>query len=97
MNKWNKYTVNIGNVKQKTSVIVKYESTIPLAIQHVSPGCTECTKFMDYKDNILTVKYFAPELSRHLMGKPQVINKGLTVYYEDGTKDELKFVGFLTR
>ena len=97
MNKWNKYTVNIGNVKQKTAVIVKYGSTIPLAIQHVSPGCTGCTKFIDYKDNTLTIKYDAPEFPKHILKSESIINKEITVYYEDGTSDKLKFVGILNR
>ena len=51
MNNWKNYTVNIGYVKQNTSVEVKFESNIPLKIQHISPGCASCTKFIDYEDD----------------------------------------------
>ena len=97
MNNWKNYTVNIGHVKQNTSKTFTFESIKPLDISRVQPSCGSCTKFLDYKDNILTIKYDALMYPVHLTSKEQVINKGLTVYYEDGTKDELKFVGFLTR
>ena len=97
MNNWKNYTVNIGYVKQNTSVEVKFESNIPLKIQHISPGCASCTKFIDYKDNILTFKYIATEFPKHLDVKDIVINKGATIYYEDDTSEELKFVGFLKK
>ena len=54
MNNWKNYTVNIGYIKQNTSIDVKFESTRHLDIQHISPKCGSCTKFLDYKDNILT-------------------------------------------
>ena len=97
MNNWKNYTVNIGHVKQNTSTDVKFESTRHLDIQHISPKCGSCTKFIDYKDNILTFKYIAPEFPKHLDVKDIVINKGATIYYEDDTSEELKFVGFLKR
>ena len=97
MNNWKNYTVNIGNVKQNTSIDVKFESTRYLDIQHISPKCGSCTKFIDYKDNILTFKYTAPSFPIHLNTKETIINKGATIYYEDGTSEELKFVGFLKR
>lgn len=97
MNNWKNYTVNIGHVKQNTSINVKFESTRYLDIQHISPKCGSCTKFIDYKDNILTLKYIAPEFPKHLDVKDIVINKGATIYYEDDTSEELKFVGFLKK
>lgn len=97
MNNWKNYTVNIGYVKQNTSKTFTFESIKPLDISRVQPSCGSCTKFLDYKDNILTIKYDAPIYPVHLTTKEQVVNKNLTVYYEDGSKDELKFVGFLTK
>ena len=97
MNNWKNYTVNIGTVKQNTSVEVKFESTRHLDIQHISPHCGSCTKFLDYKDNILTFKYTASSYPVHLKNDQSVISKGTTVYYEDGTPEELKFVGFLKK
>ena len=97
MNNWKNYTVNIGHVKQNTSVEVKFESNGYLDIQHISPKCGSCTKFIDYKDNILTFKYTASSYPVHLGGKETVINKGATIYYTDGSSEELKFVGFLKR
>ena len=97
MNNWKNYTVNIGYVKQNTSVEVKFESNIPLKIQHISPGCASCTKFLDYKDNILTFKYTAPSFPIHLNTREAVISKGATIYYADGSSEELKFVGFLKK
>ena len=97
MNNWKNYTVNIGYIKQNTSTDLKFESTRHLDIQHISPHCGSCTKFIDYKDNILTFKYIAPEFPKHLDVKDIVINKGATIYYEDDTSEELKFVGFLKK
>ena len=97
MNNWKNYTVNIGYVKQNTSKEVKFESHRPLEISRVQPSCGSCTKFIDYKDNILTIRYDAPMYPVHLTNKESVINKNITVYYEDGTEDVLKFVGFLTK
>ena len=43
------------------------------------------------------MRYEAPEFPRHLLGeKHSIIDKTVTVYYNDGTYDILKFVGFLT-
>lgn len=97
MNNWKNYTVNIGHVKQNTSKTLTFESNKILDISRVQPSCGSCTKFIDYKDNILTIKYDAPMYPVHLTNKEQVINKNVTVYYEDSSKDELKFVGFLTK
>ena len=97
MKNWKNYTVNIGTVKQNTSVEVKFESTRPLDIQHISPHCGSCTKFIDYKDNVLTFKYTASSFPLHLNTKEAVISKGATVYYTDGSSEELKFVGFLKK
>ena len=97
MKNWKNYTVNIGTVKQNTSVEVKFESTRPLDIQHISPHCGSCTKFIDYKDNVLTFKYTASSFPLHLNTKEAVISKGATVYYTDGSSEELKFIGFLKK
>ena len=97
MNNWKNYTINIGYVKQKSSKIFTFTSTLPLEIFRVEPGCGGCTKFIDYKDNILTIKYDAPEFPKHILKNELIINKEITVYYEDGTSDKLKFVGFLNR
>ena len=97
MNNWKNYTVNIGNVEQNKSKTFTFTSNIPLEISRVQPECASCTKFIDYKDNVLTIKYSAPMFPIHLPSKEQVINKEVTVYYEDGTQDKLKFVGFLKK
>ena len=97
MNNWKNYTVNIGYIKQNTSIDVKFESTRHLDIQHISPKCGSCTKFLDYKDNILTFRYTATSFPIHLNTKEAVISKGVTIYYTDGSSEELKFVGFLKK
>ena len=97
MNNWKNYTINLGNVKANSSTQVKFESNLPLEISRVSPDCASCTKFLDYKDNILTLKFDAPTFPLHLQEPVSVIDKGVTVYYEDGSTDRLKFVGFLKR
>ena len=97
MNNWKNYTVNIGHIKQDTSKIITFESNKELDISTVQPSCSSCTKFIDYKDNILTIKYDAPMYPVHLNTIEQVINKEIEVYYNDGTQDKLKFVGFLKR
>ncbi len=96
MNNWKAFTKNIGQVKQNTRKEVSFESSQPLEISRVEPGCSSCTKFLDYKDNILTLRYEAGSFPVHLKSAGQaVINKSVTVYYENGGHDVLKFVGFL--
>lgn len=97
MNNWKNYTVNLGYVKQKSSKIFTFTSTLPLEISRVEPACGGCTKFIDYKDNILTIKYDAPEFPKHILKSESIIDKEITVFYEDGTSDKLKFVGILKR
>ena len=96
MNNWKNYTVNIGYIKQNTSTDDKFESNGHLDIQHISPKCGSCTKFLDYKDNILTFKYTAPSFPVTIP-REAVISKGATIYYTDGSSEELKFVGFLKK
>lgn len=98
MSNWKETTINIGYVKQKSNRILKFESNSPVLVQHVSPSCTSCTKFIDYKDNILTLRYEAPEFPKHLVNERFApIQKYVTVYYEDGTREQLNFNGFLTK
>lgn len=97
MKNWKNYTINLGYVKQKTNTTIKFYSLLPLDISTVQPGCSSCTKFLDYKDNILSLKYTAPEFPKHLVKSETIINKEVTVYYNDGTSDVLKFVGILKR
>lgn len=95
MGKWKNYTVNIGNVVANTSKIIKFESNESLDISSIQPGCSSCTKVIEYKDNILTVKFDAPSFPVHLLGKDSVIDKFIDVYYTDDTSERLRFVGFL--
>lgn len=97
MKNWKNLTTNIGFVKQKTSKIFTFTSLVPLDISRVQPGCPDCTKFIDYKDNTLTIKYNAPEFPKHIVKSESAISKEITVYYENGTSDKLKFVGILKR
>ena len=97
MKNWKNYTINIGYTKQKTNKTFSFTSLLPLDISRVQPGCPDCTKFIDYKDNILTMKYSAPEFPRHIVKSESIINKEITVFYEDGNSDKLKFVGILKR
>ena len=38
-----------------------------------------------------------PEFPKHILKSESIINKEITVFYEDGTSDKLKFVGILKR
>lgn len=95
MRNWKNYTINIGNVVANTSRTIKFESEHPLDISSIQPGCSSCTKVVEYKDNVLTVKYDAPSFPVHLLGKEAVIDKFIDVYYTDGIQERLKFIGFL--
>ena len=97
MKNWKNYTVNLGYVKQKSSKTFTFTSTVPLEISRVQPECPDCTKFIDYKDNTLTMKYDSPEFPKHILKSESIINKEIAVFYEDGTSDKLKFVGILKR
>lgn len=97
MKNWKETTVNLGSVKQNTTKIIKFESTRLLDIVSVTPGCPGCTKFVDYKDNILTIKYTADSVPKHLKNEGSTINKTVTIQYEDHTEETLSFIGFLKR
>ena len=95
MKNWKETTINLGSVKQNTTKIITFESTRLLDIVSVTPGCPGCTKFVDYKDNLLTIKYIADSIPKHLRGEGATINKIVTIQYEDHTEEVLRFIGFL--
>ena len=96
MSNWEEKTKHLGQIKPNKTIQVKFKSKFPLSIDSVIPGCTSCTKFIDYKDNVLTLN-FTPSSPKHLSTKLLPITKSVTVYYEDGTSEELKFTATLNR
>lgn len=98
-NNWENYVVNIGNVKQKTTHLIKFKSLHHLDIDRVALSCTSCTKFIDYEKNELTLQYKGDEFPKHLMSTEDTIpiEKWVTIYYKNGLKDELRFIGTLRK
>ena len=47
---WKSYTIDLGTIKQNSRHTLVYESTKPLDIYKISPGCTQCTKIDGYSD-----------------------------------------------
>ena len=97
MSKWKETIVNLGKIKEGSVRMIKYESLYPLDIDHVSPSCASCSSFIDYKNNILTIRFTAPQVSRHLRTTVQSVSKGATVYYDDGTSDYLEFKAIIKK
>ena len=96
MNNWKSNIINLGSLKPNSTVYVKFESNIPLDIARVEPECLACTKFIDYKDNILTLSLKVSD-PKHLSYTHLPLSKSATVYYNDGTSDTLKFVGVIKK
>jgi len=97
--RWKYYTINIGEVKQKTKQQIIFESSEDLDISTVSFGCSICTKFIDYKDKKLTIQYTVEDYPRHLIGfdsKP-IIDKRITVHLNNGESDTLRILGNIKR
>lgn len=90
---WKRYTINLGTIKQNTKHTLEYESTRPLDIYKVSPGCTQCTKIKGYSNNKLTAVYSVSNLPIQLRNNPgyQNVRKVIVVTYQDGSKDILSF------
>ena len=98
-NNWENYVVNIGNVKQRTTHLVKFKSLHHLDIDRITLGCMECTKLVDYKNNELIFQYKVEEFPKHLMHIEETIplEKWITVYYTNGLKDDLRFIGTMRK
>lgn len=90
---WKNYTINLGTIKQNTKHTLEYESTRPLDIYKVSPGCTQCTKIKGYSNNKLTAVYSVSNLPIQLRNNPgyQNVRKVIVVTYQDGSKNILSF------
>lgn len=93
---WKNKKIDIGLVSENTTTEVQFISLEPLDIDHVEPSCGSCTKFIDYKNNILTL-HFKTQKPKHLIGKVTPISKYVTVYYTDGSSDKLTFTGTLNK
>lgn len=90
---WKSYTIDLGTIKQNSKHTLVYESTKPLDIYKISPGCTQCTKINGYSDNKLTAVYKVSNIPIQLRNNPeyQNVRKIIVVTYQDGSKDILSF------
>ena len=93
MANWKQVHIDAGAVLERQKITILYESTIPLDIKKISPGCAECTTIKGYANNILTVVYKAETIPVHLNNKQgyQSVRKVVIVTYEDGSKEVLSF------
>jgi hypothetical protein len=94
MNNWQTYIKDIGELKVKDKIVVKFQAndSIPEIKQLKSTcGCTQ-PKF-DTKTNILSVTYTTQKFPRHIKGNTQLIKKPIHVYYKDGTYEVLYLQG----
>lgn len=98
MNNWVETNISIGEIIEGNSKLFTFESTKPLDINTVVPHCGSCTKFIDYKNNVLTIKYDGEYIPAHLKRQGQsTIMKSIEVHYKDGTRETLRFSGVLKR
>lgn len=94
---WSSKEVNIGNVKTHSMSLIKFQATpaIPTIIDLVADcGCTKLK--YDPVTRILSVKYSAGNVPKQIPGN-QVIDKKITVIYEDKSTDVLHIKGLKIR
>jgi hypothetical protein len=96
-NKWIKSVVDLGNIKENKKVNFSFTSTVPLDIVMVKPGCASCTQVSAYNKETksLPVAFKPGKISKHLQKTLgyQEFRKNIIVYYKDGTKEILLFIG----
>jgi len=94
--KWEKNHIDLGTIKERTSVTINYIYKGDKKITEVIPSCPGCTT-ANYKvaTNKVEVIYNPGKLPKHLAGTfyHVTIKKTITIKYEDDTSDTLSFSG----
>ncbi len=89
---WQEKTKDIGSVIEgsKTTIVFHGNMGMPgVESVQASCGCTEA--LYDKKLNILTVKFKAPAIPKHINSNSYIISKKINIYYDGGKMDQLSF------
>jgi hypothetical protein len=93
---WERTHIDLGGLKEKTTVNINYNYLGSKVITEVKPSCPKCsTASYNDKTKQVEVVYSTGKLPRHLTGTfyHVTIEKRILVKYEDGTEDILSFSG----
>ena len=94
---WKNYNINIGQVKEDSSVTFEFESNKTLDIKKIEPGCAGCTVIGGYKDNKLKVTFKSGKIPYHITTKSQSVIKTIFVYYNSGETEILRYNAIIIR
>ncbi len=93
---WERTHIDLGAIKEKSSVNIDYNYLDSKVITEVKPSCPGCTT-ASYNDRTKQVEaaYNPGKLPKHLAGTFHhvTVQKTIKVIYEDGTEDILSFSG----
>lgn len=88
-------TVNLGDVKEHSyNTAIFYKTPECKEIKTISPGCG-CTT-ANNEVNFISTVYKAEAVPKQA-GSSAPVQKGITVEYADGTRDQLTIVGTLIK
>jgi len=93
---WERTHIDLGAIKEKSSVNIDYNYIGSKVITEIIPSCPGCTiASYNSKTKQIEAAYNPGKLPRHLAGTfyHVTIQKTILVKYEDGTKDILSFSG----
>jgi len=100
--KWKNARIELGRIKQKKKVKIIFEAIDPnLILEDYKPTCSACTTIDKYEEGKLYVTYTPSRVPKHLIKtkniKEYYSTKGITVTYEDGSKETLVFKAIVTK
>lgn len=96
-NYWSSKTVQIGNIRRNKKVVISFQAlpNIPEIKDLISQcGCTKIN--YNTQTRILQVTYSSGEIPKHIHGN-QIIDKKVTIVYQNNEVDELHIKGIKLR
>lgn len=93
---WESTHIDLGPIKERSSVNLYYVYTGSNKITEILPSCPGCTTATYNKlRGTVEVTYNPGKLPRHLVGTfyHVTVQKTIKIKYEDGTEDILSFSG----
>jgi hypothetical protein len=91
---WEKTLINLGTIKQGTTVPLVFKALKKLSITQLKPGCGSCTFVKAFNPDTLElgVTFKVGSIPIHLRKQGYYnTRKSITVTYEDGTSEILSF------
>lgn len=90
---WKETNKYLGTLKENSKITFEYESTIPLNIYKISPGCSSCTTVGKYENNKFSATFKSGKIPKHLASNQghQDLRNIIVVTYSDGSKEILSF------